>query len=376
MICWSDNLRFIEPILPSMDSTSPWPEFKGLGQTDNTEAAYLGSERAALVAWDLAKDFLLGRSKETRQIKQSMNRLIELHTLIADDYIARYVAPRADILHGLTWAVPSHVYLDKNLRLFELVGRVGLRGLWLLHFADCLGRNDKVESLQGVREGLRKLVKLLMEMIKNNPLLHSPIQDSQAIDINIACLFLRNLGCEQTIRQWVGGIAATTTFAFRKHGLYPCVYTEYGDLVVHPKAEAEYRTEATVGSLLIPTLAVWAAIVADDEALRLLREFASGEFSHSTLQLLYPGEDTEAHIYSGNDKHGQIDTNVGIMGSPEEMMAPIKVECAATKELFLSLSAVRFGIWPLVLLACRHHRIPVPPHFWPFSHDDNVAEPE
>ena len=32
MICWSVNLRFIEPILLTpMDSTSPWPGFKGQG---------------------------------------------------------------------------------------------------------------------------------------------------------------------------------------------------------------------------------------------------------------------------------------------------------------------------------------------------------
>ena len=344
-----------------------WTLFIWAREADNTEAAYLGSERALLITWDLVKDSLTGKSKEARQIRQCTDRLMQLHNLIADDYLTRYVAPRAGIIHGLTWAIPGHVYLDKNLRMFDLLGRIGLRGLWLLHMANRFGRKDKNGDLQAIREALRNMVKLLMDVIQHNPLLNSPIQDSQAIDINIACLFLRALGSEQTIKEWVRRIANSTIFAFRTHGPYPCVHTEYSDLAIHPKAEAGYRNEATVGSLLLPTLAVWSAISADDETLGLLREFAAGEFSHSSLQLLYPGEDTETHLYSGDDKHGQVDTNVVILGASEDMLAPVKAECAATWEFFRSLSAVNLDIWPLVLLACRHNRIPVPPQLWPLS---------
>ena len=49
-----------------------------------------------------------------------------------------------------------------------------------------------------------------------------------------------------------------------------------------------------------------------------------------------------------------------------DMLSPIKAECEASSA-FSSLSAVEKGIWPLVVLASRHHRVPMPPHFWPIS---------
>ena len=106
-----------------------WTLYVWARTADNIEAAYLCGERAVLVAWSLLKDHLAGKSKPARQLKQLMERLIALHVLIADDYIASYVKPRAKIRHGLSSAVPSQSHLDVNLRLFDLVGRMGIRGL-------------------------------------------------------------------------------------------------------------------------------------------------------------------------------------------------------------------------------------------------------
>ena len=48
------------------------------------------------------------------------------------------------------------------------------------------------------------------------------------------------------------------------------------------------------------------------------------------------------------------------------MLAPIRSEIGASKA-FWALSARQHGLWQLVILASRHHRIPVPPHFWPMD---------
>ena len=340
-----------------------WTLYVWAREAENTEAAYLCSERALLVAWSLVKDHLSGKSKATRDLKRSMDRLIDLHGLISEDYIVQFIEPRAQTLHGLTSAVPSHAYLDKNLKLFDLVGRVGIRGLWLLHLARILDRHGNKGAKEAIRGSLERVVEILEGMIRNNPILHTPLQDSQAIDINIACLFLHRLGRGHTVQHWVDQAARATVFAFQIGGPYPCVYNDYRDLVDHPKADAAYRTQATIGSLLVPTLAVWAAITADTETLGFLAEFTSGPFSHSTLQVWYPGSDTETHLYVGSDNHGLVATDVRIQRSCADMLSPIKSECAATTA-FSSLSAVKSGIWPLVLLASRHHRVPAPPHFW------------
>ena len=330
---------------------------------DNIEASYLCSERAVLIAWELVKGDLRGKSEAARQIRLSVERLINLHGLIADDYISSYVEPRAKIPHGLSAAVPSRASLDVNLRLFDLVGRVGSRGLWLLHSADLLTRNDKLDDDGEVLLAVQRTAQLLADIIANNPILFTPIKDSQAIDVNIACLFLKRVGSDSVIREWIGKTAEATMFAFRSNGLYPCVHNEYRDLIDHPRQDDDYRVEATAGSLLTPTLAVWAAVTQDAETLGRLADFVAGDYAHSTLQLWYPGSDTETHLYRNSGAHGLAFTEIEIQRSGEALLAPIELECK-TNGAFTSLSAVNFGLWPLVILASRHYRVPAPPQFW------------
>jgi hypothetical protein len=52
-------------------------------------------------------------------------------------------------------------------------------------------------------------------------------------------------------------------------------------------------------------------------------------------------------------------------------------ECEAMPH-FEDLSAVKYGWWPLVIVACRHHRLPLPLHFLRFLRrelTDEVCEP-
>ena len=148
-----------------------------------------------------------------------------------------------------------------------------------MHIADRFGQQGNVDQKEGIRNALQSTAQLLADMIGSNPVLWSPIKDSQATDINIACLFLNRVGCGQVIRQWIGQIARATVFAFNSHGPYPCVYEEYRDLVEHPRGDSEYRIEATVGSVLVPTLAVWAAATNDTETLGLLADFVEGPYN-------------------------------------------------------------------------------------------------
>ena len=68
-------------------------------------------------------------------------------------------------------------------------------------------------------------------------------------------------------------IARATEFAYWSNGPYPCVFDDYRDLIDHPKKNDQYREKATAGSILVPTLAVWASINGDEETLGLLANF-------------------------------------------------------------------------------------------------------
>ena len=351
-----------------------WTLYVWARQAENIEAAYLCSERAMLVSWPLINSSLAGKSKEARQLKQAMQRLIALHNVIADDYLITYVHPRANIPHGLASAVPSQSALDINLKLFDVLGRIGTRGLWYLQLAQFLDEPSNKEQLDTLRSAVDSTAKLIVDTVVNNPILYTPVKDSQAIDINIACLFLNRVGYDDEIRNWIQQIARAAMFAYQANDSYPCVFEDYRDLAEHPRDEPGYREEATAGTILLPTLAVWAAITGDTEILGALANFASGAFQHSTLQLWYPGPDTEEHLYLGSADHGLAATNFRIERACEDMLAVVKSECLASTA-FSSLSAPRYGLWPLLASASRHHRIPLPPHLWPLD-DDTPQDPQ
>ena len=317
-----------------------------------------------LLAWSLVRAHLSGKSKHARQLAQSMERLIALHNAIADRYIADDVAPRAGILHGLASAVPSQTSLDINLRLFDVLGRVATRGLWNLHRYRQLKLSGEATQAEALRKQLHDTAVLIADMLQNNLILCTPIKDDQAIDINIACLFLSRVGCDQVIRNWIQQTSIATTFAYDAETAYPCIFREYRDLACHPKEEPGYRQQATAGSILVPTLAVWAALTGDTRTLGQLAEFADGPYSHSTLQLWYPGPESEQHTYRGGANHGLAATNIRIARACDDMLAPIRSECLQSAT-FSSLSAVICQLSPLIVSASRHHRIPLPPHLWP-----------
>ena len=354
-----------------------WTLFVWARDARNTESAYLSCEYAVLAGWALVKEHIAGRSKGVRRLLESFHRLIGLYEIVTGDYIASYVAPRSTIFHGLSAAIPSQASLDVNLRMFDILGRVGTLGVWHQFMASRLKKIGTQEDREVVQRNIKSTAQVLMDMIHNNPILHTPIKDDHAIDINIACLFLSWIGCAEFVRDWVRQVAMGTQYAFQTHSLYPCVHRDYRDLVMHPKRDAEYRETATVGSLLVPTLGLWAALTGDSATLNELADFTSGPYRHSNLQLWYPGDDTEEHMYRGSADHGLAATNIRIPRSCEDMVSPIRKECTSSSA-FRSLSAIERGPWPIVIMASRHHRIPVPPHFWPIPEgtpDTKANEP-
>ena len=353
-----------------------WTLYVWARSTGNIEAAYRCGERAVLLAWPLVKDSLSGNSKVAKQLRDCLCRLIALHRWLGQEFIENYVESQAKVLHGLTSAVPSGAYIDINLKLFDLVGRLGLNGLWAQYLLDQAPPDDPEEAREFEEEAreveawLRRVGVTLVRTIASNPVLWTPIKDSQAIDINIACLLLDRVGCRHVIRDWIHQIAAATGYAFKANQRYPCVHDEYHRLLRHPQPSDEYRKAATAGSLLIPTLATWAAIVENDETLSLLCEFVSTYYAHSTLQLWYPGADSETHLYRGNAAHGLFWDEFAMSRVSQEVLDPIRRECASSNA-YDSVSAIEHGFWPLIVLACRHHRVPLPPHLWPIPPPGN-----
>ena len=152
-------------------------------------------------------------------------------------------------------------------------------------------------------------------------------------------------------------------FAIRTRGKYPSVSSDHRDLIDHSKDRSDaYFKEATSGSTFIPLLAAWLCGLEDRDALAKLAKLVNEKLDHCTLQLWLLDDSTEESIYRGGHDHGTALSNLSI-STCDGLLGTISDACQK-QTAFERLSASKTGYWPIVLLACRHYRLPVPPQFW------------
>ena len=205
----------------------------------------------------------------------------------------------------------------------------------------------------------------IKQLIINNPILFSPYKDEQAIDITIAMWFLatdsRN---HKEIHGWLSKMIHRIRFSFHTHGNYTtCSLRSYHELIEHPMENPEsYREEVTAGSILYPTIAGFAALLGFDDIYKEIQDFKNKSLKHCNFQLWYPDEMSEDRFYINSDQHGATLSDVCVDKPKEEFLEQIFKECHETS-YFNEMSAVKYGIWPLIFLGARHHRLPVPVHF-------------
>jgi hypothetical protein len=97
--------------------------------------------------------------------------------------------------------------------------------------------------------------------------------------------------------------------------------------------------------------------------LETLVELKKHELQHCTLQLWIPDKSSEEGFYLGTHDHGVSLCDMPLSTTGAELLKIVNDACETSKE-FESLSAIRTGFWPIILTACRHYRLPVPPQFW------------
>jgi hypothetical protein len=200
-------------------------------------------------------------------------------------------------------------------------------------------------------------------LISNNPVLYSPIKDDQATDIALAAFLLLIMGDDRpALGAWLLEMVYRIRFAFATNERYPCTKQSYSDLLEHPVSkEAKYRESVTNASVLYPLLALIAALLKDDRLFAELASLQSKTLIYSNFQLWFPDDVTEDNLYTNRGLHGISLCDISLQGSREELLDQLSVECDQSPQ-FWKLSCVQRGWWQLVLVACRHYRLPIPIH--------------
>jgi hypothetical protein len=343
-------------------SISLWILFAWGRDAKNLESPYRSSEFTLLHAWRIVSFHAGKKDKTSQAILSAFISILSAYHQISSEYLDKCVLPHANKRDGLASAVRTTSSLDINLKLFDVLGRLALMGLWLRWSAERY--KDEKGANEGLMKGSARCVSALKEMISNNGVLLLPIADSQGIDITIASLLLavdsRN---REDLRTWLSEIVNRAGFAYRVHGRYPATLHSYSELLDHPQRDDDYRRNVTQGSILYPMVALWAALLGFDDVYADVSRLKTELLEHCNFQFWYPDENSEASFYTNSDSHGTTLSDARVNESKEELIKQAFGECDLLPQ-FNELSAIKFGFWPIIIVACRHYRLPLPLHLF------------
>ena len=340
-----------------------WILFSWSRELGNLECAYRASELTILHAWNIFRFFEGKSTKASEACRDALISIFHAYQQINTEYLAKII-PHLQSLHALSAAVQGGSSLDVNLKMFDLLGRIALNGLWNYGAALQCADDDKFRSDQLLAEtaGAAACVKML---ISNNPVLYSPIKDDQATDIALAAfLLLIDVNDSMDLGTWLRVMVQRIRFAFATNERYPCTKESYADLLEHPVSkEAKYRESVTNASVLYPFIALIAALLKDDKLFSELASLQSETLTYSNFQLWFPDDATEENFYTNRNLHGISLCDISLQSGPKELLKQLSSECNQSTQ-FWKLSCVQQGCWQLVLVACRHYRLPIPVHLF------------
>jgi hypothetical protein len=326
----------------------------------NIEAPYRSSELALVHLWELVKPEIGASSEAGESLADVFIQLVNVHLAIAAGLIDEKIAPHATSQDALSVAVRSQNTIDVNLKLFDMLGRLAMLGIWHAWSADI---GDAAHREKQTKAALERFDKAAA-MIRSNPQLHLPATDSQATDVALVLVLWVTTGGDRAgMAEWLTSMTQRLNFTMRIRSTYPIVSSDYRDLLLHPTDRSdEYFRQNTTGSTLIPLLAAWLSGMEETEATDAIAKLVKEKLEHCTMQLWLPDETSEDHLYLNTATHGQALTDLDVTDG--KALIEIIGKAVEEKSGCTSLSAFKTRNWPIVLLACRHWRLPVPPDFW------------
>ncbi|XOF33940.1 MAG: hypothetical protein ACL93V_01165 [Candidatus Electrothrix sp. YB6] len=343
-----------------------WILYTWCRESDNLESAFLSGERAVLTAWFMGKPFLEKKGKISTALFETSGSILLLYTQIAHYFLANKILPHTGKLYAISRATAPSCALDVNLKLFDLLGRLALSGLWLYWWLNYFpqDKDDSQEKRKEIQQGIAQYQIGIKQLIANNPILFTPYKDDQAIDIALAAFFLsidqRNHG---NLYEWLNNMVHIIHFLFQTNSTYPCNLHNYYELLDHPVREREdYQKNVTSASVLYPTIAVFAALLGFEDIYSSVQKIKSDFLEHCDFQYWYPDASSEEHYYTNDALHGAAFLGVYIDKDHKSFLDDLFNECEESAH-FHELSAIKYGHWPLLLLASRHYRLPIPLYF-------------
>lgn len=353
-----------------------WILFVWARDTDNLEAAYRVSELVFLRSWPYCDSTRLLKGKMQQERLAHFDQVLKLHLIIANLLLVEKIGPFTDKRYALSMAVNSRHKVDINIALFETLGRLSLHGLWL----DAMSAVEDEILAQVMSERADKVLNIAIGMLNANPALAAPIRDDFTIELALFMRLADVRGCLSNVADYIRSMSDHLCYGLRVRRHYPTPTTDYREVLAHPRDCSDaYFEEHTRAGILYTFVLVWLTMIGDKKRADNLRSTLLEYAPHMTHQIWIPDARTDEVFWKGDRDHG-----AAVPGLPlnDSLEAVFNLLNRVIKEYPLDerVSAVRSHMTPILLMACRHYRMPVPPHVWRgqdgSSPDSIASDPE
>lgn len=329
---------------------------------NNTESAYVSSEFVILHTWNLYKKYIGKKIRGNCPVYQQLISLIMLHMRISEEYIQRAIIPLSQEKYLLSSSIGLSS-VDINLKLFDILSRVSLLGIWNSWLYQRVNEDHKEFLINRHYE----LTNLVWDVIVNNSSLCSPYMDNQIIDISIAMIFLsssKDINTNNMI-EWLNQIIDNCAFCLNQRRSYITTINNYRDLIafIDFSGDGNGFEKLTSASVLYPYLFLFLSQLKGELGTNRISSIKEKLLPHCNFQVFFFNHISEDYLYNNEEIHGATLPNVDV-SSPEKFLEQLNFEVNNQKENFENISAIKHGFYPIALLACRHYRLPVPINFF------------
>lgn len=329
---------------------------------ENLEGSYLSSELSILYGWELIKNDYGKKGSLNKQLLSSFRSILNIYFMSSGELIENKILPYVSVQYGLTTATRGQDYVQSNLKLFDYLGRIGLYVIFV-HWHLSVGKELDNDLKLKLENKVIDINNRIVQFIKNNPILFLPVSENQTVDLGLVLVALSlDIDKSDFLKGWLNQITQRWYYSVGTSNKYPCMLSDYQELLDHPVDSDEYFQDVTKGSTLLPLIATWAAFLEDSITYKNVQEIHDKFYQHSNFQAWYIGDDSEENIYLNSDLHGATLSHAWLQKPPNEFLKMLFDECDELNH-YNSLSAVEAGFYPLVLVACRHFKLPVPVDF-------------
>ncbi len=326
-------------------------------EADNLRPALLCAERAVLLAWDwMRQDELLDCQTTVKEFVKLFSTYLNVTLAYAEK-----LAPLCQVRDGMTGQWEGE--LEYPLRTFDTIGVLGLLVMALTSLA--AGAEDNHPNKQNMDQTAQGCARVLAALIENNPAAATPRYDGHSIDIALGLLALTKAGLHSQAGGWLENLGVRVWFAYRAGHHFPISTDSYDDLVAMHFGQAPPKEKLMELSTLLPMLAHWHVVLDLPEAYKEFRDNVVQTFTQTALQLWFPDDETEDHLYRENAgfTSGTTFAPIHLPSTLQELEVEVE-RLHEARSVPENLSCFSYGWSILGLISSRHFRTPVMTAYW------------